>query len=345
MPGIIYGRCGHRAADRQNPPMDERALKIPEPPRTASAGALTFAHFTDAHLTSPEGAAAGDLMNKRILGALSWRRRRRHIHRPPVLSAMVEDLGTQGPDHVAITGDLTQIGLPRECEAARNWLDQLAPPSGVSLVPGNHDRYAAAPWESTVGLWQPYMATDETGKALAENAGGPKSPEFPALRIRGPVAFIGVSSSVVTPWFMATGHVGGEQRRRLARILESTGRAGLFRVLLIHHTPVPEGDKWRKRLTDADEVSGLIARHGAELVLHGHTHRLQTSQLQGPGGRMVPVVGLSSASADDPQPGREARYSLWTVERNGDGHRLTHRSRVYRDGAFSEGTDWEPLGP
>lgn len=344
MPGIIYGSCGRRAADRLNPPMDECALKMPELAGIADSAELTFAHFTDAHLTSPEGAAVGDLMNKRILGALSWRRRRQHIHRPSVLASLVADLGEQGPGHVAITGDLTQIGLPSECRAARAWLDQFAPPAGVSLVPGNHDRYAAAGWEATVGLWEPYAATDETGRALAQAAGTPEGSDFPALRIRGPVAFIGVSSSVVSPWFMATGRVGEAQRNSLAGILEHTGRAGLFRVLLIHHTPVPGGDKWRKRLTDADDVSGLIARHGAELVLHGHTHRLQTDRLPGPGGCSVPVVGLSSASADDPRPGREARYSLWKVERTGDGHRLTHRSRVYRDGAFAESTDWEPLG-
>jgi 3',5'-cyclic AMP phosphodiesterase CpdA len=323
--------------------MPESALKMSESAGADDRTELTFAHITDAHLTSPDGASAGELMNKRILGALSWRRRRRHIHRPSVLSALVTDLAAQAPAHVAITGDLTQIGLPMECQAARAWLDELAPPAGVSLVPGNHDRYARAAWAETVGLWAPYAATDATGRVVTRDPASPDAPEFPAVRVRGPVAFIGVSSSVVSPWFMATGRVGAAQRGHLGRILERAGDAGLFRVLLIHHTPVPGGDKWRKRLTDAGDVARLIGRHGAELVLHGHTHRLQTSRLPGPDGRSVPVVGLSSASADDPRPGREARYSLWTVQHADGGHRLTHRSRVFRDGLFAEGTDWNPL--
>ena len=30
----------------------------------------------------------------------------------------------------------------------------------VSLVPGNHDRYVAAPFDATVGLWRDYFRGD-----------------------------------------------------------------------------------------------------------------------------------------------------------------------------------------
>ena len=306
------------------------------------SGRLTFAHVTDAHLTSPDPSGIHELLNKRILGALSWRRRRRHVHRPEVLDALVADLRREAPDHIAITGDLTQIGLPGECAAARAWLDELAPPSAVSLVPGNHDRYARADWSRTVGLWAPFMSPDPERPPAPD-----RDPEdrFPFLRIRGPVAFIGVSSSVVTPWLMATGSVGAVQRARLDDMLEATGRRALFRVILIHHPPVPGADKWRKRLTDAGELAALIRRRGAELVLHGHTHRLARNWLDGPEGRRVPVIGLSSASALDDEPGREARYALWTVTAGSGGHDLHLRTRVHRDGTFVDDADWEPLNP
>jgi 3',5'-cyclic AMP phosphodiesterase CpdA len=186
------------------------------------------------------------------------------------------------------------------------------------------------------------MASDPKQAPAAGNAGGDG---FPFLRIRGPVAFIGVSSSVVSPWLMATGTVGGAQRARLDSILETTGRQGLFRVILIHHPPVPGADKWRKRLTDAGELAALIRRRGAELVLHGHTHRLTTHGLDGPDGRVVPVIGLSSASALDDEAGREARYALWTVSSESDAHTLQLRTRVHRDGVFVDDTDWQPVSP
>jgi 3',5'-cyclic AMP phosphodiesterase CpdA len=293
---------------------------------------VTVAHLTDAHLTSPADGALPDYLNKRMFGLLSWQRRRRHIHRPAVLGALVEDLRTQAPDHIAITGDLTQVGLPAECRAARAWLDALARPEKISLVPGNHDRYARSSWDETLGLWAPYMASDEPEPF--PGAG------FPTLRRRGPAAVIGVSSSVPTPWFMATGTVGREQAERLGELLSRAGQADLFRIVLIHHTPVPGSDKWRKRLTDARAVAEVIATAGAELVLHGHTHRLHAAGL--PGTR-IPVVGLSSASADDPREGRSARYGLWTVARQAQGFRVDFRSRVYRDGLFREATDFQPL--
>lgn len=304
------------------------------------SGRLTFAHITDAHLTSPNPAGVHELLNKRVLGALSWRRRRRHIHRPEVLAALVADLQREAPDHIAITGDLTQIGLPGECAAARAWLDALAPPSVISLVPGNHDRYTRADWRKTVGLWTPFMGPDLEPANAAEPSEGAR---FPFLRIRGPVAFIGVSSSVVSPWLMATGTVGRDQRARLERLLESTGEQGLFRVILIHHSPVPGADKWRKRLTDASDMAAMIRRQGAELVLHGHTHRVASHELDGPDGRRVPVIGLSSASALDAEPGREARYGLWTVSGGSGRHELHQRTRVHSDGRFVEDPDWQPL--
>ena len=44
-----------------------------------------FAQISDPHLSSLEGVRPGDLLNKRALGYLSWRRKRRFEHRPEVL--------------------------------------------------------------------------------------------------------------------------------------------------------------------------------------------------------------------------------------------------------------------
>ena len=59
-------------------------------------------------------------MNKRLLGWLSWWSERRHIHRPELLRALFEDLKSQKPDHVAVTGDLTNISLELDKSVVRS---------------------------------------------------------------------------------------------------------------------------------------------------------------------------------------------------------------------------------
>jgi 3',5'-cyclic AMP phosphodiesterase CpdA len=300
-------------------------------------GSLTFAHLTDPHMTSPEGAPTRALLNKRALSLLSWRRHRRHVHDPRLLERLIADLRAQRPDHLAITGDLTQLGLPQECRAARAWLDSLAPPERVSLVPGNHDRLVSAPWRETIGLWEDFL--------FPTGPDGDRPGDFPTLRVRGPVAFIGLSSACPTPPLLATGRLGADQRDRLSRLLDSTGRSGLFRVVLIHHPPLPGTYKWRKRLVDAPDVAAAIAAHGAELVLHGHTHRIASHSILRPAGARIPVVGLASASAREDDEERRARYSLWSVQAVGQGFELEHRGRVFDPSldAFRDDPGWDPL--
>ena len=311
-------------------------------PAVGAGESFTFAHLTDAHMTSPEGAALGQLCNKRWLSYLSWRKRRRFLHDPAILERLIADLRNQRVGHMAITGDLTNLGLPSECEAASGWLEGLGPADRVSVIPGNHDRLVKAAWNETVGLWSARMNSDSGSGSVAGPAG------FPVLRVRGPVAFIGLLSAVPTPPFLATGHLGHEQLRRLADVLRATGRRGLCRVVLIHHPPVPGAYKWRKRLTDAAAAEAVVRAHGAELVLHGHTHRITANRLTGPSGEGIPVVGLASASSTEASVTRASRYSLWTVSSRPDGSfRLMHRSRRHdaATGAYAECSDWDPLAP
>jgi 3',5'-cyclic AMP phosphodiesterase CpdA len=143
---------------------------------------------------------------------------------------------------------------------------------------------------------------------------------------------MGLSTAVPTPPFMATGRVGKDQLARLAQLLDRCGRENLIRVVLIHHPPLSSHPAWSKRLTDAAELRHVLARHGAELLLHGHDHAASRVWLDGPQ-RQVPAVGVPSASEAPPGERDAAAYNLYRFEQAGAAWRIEMISRGFvRDG-------------
>jgi 3',5'-cyclic AMP phosphodiesterase CpdA len=101
-----------------------------------------------------------------------------------------------------------------------------------------------------------------------------------------------------------------------------------MRIILIHHPPVAGTIQWRKRLTDSEAFHDVLMRHGAELVLHGHTHTATLSALPTPAGD-IPVIGAPSASELNPSSGRCARYNIYRLQRVGLRWELAMSVRVY----------------
>ncbi len=287
---------------------------------------LRFAHLSDPHLTTLEAVRWNQLLSKRVLGYLSWRRGRRAEHRSEVLDALVADMRGLHPQHIVVTGDLTHIGLPDEFRQARHWLERLGEGGDVTIVPGNHDAYARHTWSDTFALWEPWMRSDATTGQPSQDG---DRPLFPSLRIRQGVAFIGLSSAVTTAPFLATGKLGAAQIERLKAVLRETGSQGLFRIVLLHHPAVGGAEKWRKRLTDTAALGEVLSEYGAELVLHGHSHRALQGHIQREGGD-IPVFGIPSASAIGRKPGRAAQYYLYEVRSEGDKWRLDVQVRAYQ---------------
>lgn len=294
-----------------------------------------LAHLSDLHLTSLNRVRLRDLANKRVLGYLSWRFHRRTEHRREVLEALLCDLRDTKPDHVVITGDLTHVGMPGEFAEAGEWLHARWPPSRATVVPGNHDAYVSAAWDRTFALWAPYMVSD-SGQPDG-NAGSSLRDMFPSVRVRDATALIGISTARPSAPFLAVGTVGQAQLRKLERVLEETGRQGLFRIVLLHHSPAPGALAWRKRLTDGAELRAVLARRGAELVLHGHAHHASLARLATPHG-WAPAVGVPSASAVGRKPERGARYNIYRVEHTTRGRYLLASVRGYSraEGRFTE---------
>ena len=282
-----------------------------------------FAHISDPHLSTLDGVRRSELLNKRLLGYLSWRSRRREEHRSEVLAALVQDLKLCQPQHTVITGDLTHLGLPAEFLEVARWLSDLGSPEQVTVIPGNHETYIRTPWEETFAHWLPYLASD-----ARQHAGNPPDDIFPTLRVRGRIAFIGLSSARPSAPFLAVGSLGRAQLQALDRMLAETGERRLFRVLLIHHPPLAETLGWRKRLTDSRALCTLLEQQGVELVLHGHAHRATGGWIETSAG-CAPVIGVPSGSAIGHKPGRLARYNLCRVRHTESGWELHIEARAY----------------
>ena len=84
-----------------------------------------LAHLSDPHLAGWSLDNPIALLGKRITGYLSWRLKRVRIHRASILQQMVDDVKAAAPDHIAVTGDLTNISLPQEFASAAVWLKGL----------------------------------------------------------------------------------------------------------------------------------------------------------------------------------------------------------------------------
>ena len=232
-----------------------------------------------------------------------------------------------------MTGDLVNLGLPEEFVRASEWLHHLGPPSRVTAIPGNHDAYVRLHPERGTAHWQPYMQSNNAGELLV-----PTPPTlFPFVRRFGDVAIVALSSAVPTMPFVAAGKIGTLQRGLLAEALARLGREGLFRVVLIHHPPLPGQASWRRGLRDAGRTTRVIKQNGAELVLHGHDHRQTVHEIDTVSGPAA-IVGVPSASEAVEGLVPAARYNEYCIARKGNGW---HVEMIGRSVAAAPEHVWE----
>lgn len=284
---------------------------------------VLLAHISDIHLGPLPAVRWRDLANKRALGYYNWQRNRAHGFNDSVLTAITDDIRSNAPDHIAVTGDLVNLGLPEEYDAALSWLQTLGPPDKVTVVPGNHDAYLHRSIAHFSSTWLPYANGDHPNEAMA----------FPFVRKRGPLALIGVSSAVATAPLMATGRIEEDQAQALGQALAAAGREGLCRVVLIHHPPVKGAATWHRRLVGASLFRHAISRFGAELVLHGHNHRTSIMALEGPDGTSVPVVGAAAPSQLPHAHKPGGAYNLIEITGEAGGpFSISMAERGFRDG-------------
>jgi 3',5'-cyclic AMP phosphodiesterase CpdA len=286
---------------------------------------LLLAHLSDPHVGPIKPPRLRELVGKRLTGYLNWKRGRHLIHDMDMLEQITADLLSQNPDHIALTGDLVNLGLESEFVIAQHYLDRLGSADFVSIIPGNHDAYVRSSYKYMAASTAPWMSGD-----------GAPAPSFPYVRIRENAALIGLTSGIPTAPLLASGEVGKRQLDGLVRLLREAEKEGLARVIMIHHPPTRRGASYGRGLRDAVAFEDVIREHGAELILHGHNHRHSLVYLAGPKGK-VPVVGVASASAVPGRPNHRAAYHLYAIERKHDHFTINMRVRgLLESGAIGE---------
>jgi 3',5'-cyclic AMP phosphodiesterase CpdA len=289
---------------------------------------LMLAQLTDVHLGPMPAFWPRHWNVKRVMGFINFWARRRYFNDPTLVRTLVKDLEQQAVDHIAVTGDLTNIGMPAEFIQSLKWLQEVGTPDDVTVIPGNHDIYTPLFSDPGVERWRPYMKARD-GEAAVAGVPDPTSSGFPFVRTMGAFALINVNSAVQTRLGDFTGRVGAEQLERIAEMSRALHRAGFIRIVLIHHPPLPEHGTHRG-LTDASAFESVLIEAGAELVLHGHNHRAMISWRDTSTGP-VPIIGAGAAG--------EGVYNLYRLERKPDGQCLIEvvvRAQQGADGEFQE---------
>lgn len=291
---------------------------------------LRILHFSDIHLPPrPSTFRWSDFLHhRRIVGYLNYliRRQFEFANAFDTVKTLEEWGRKQGFEHALFTGDISQIGAPGEFIAGKT---ALAPfrdwPAGLTMLPGNHDRYIPPPpheAEGTIGAVFADWERNDLPQATASGSSWPKVTLLP-----GNLALISLNSIIPHRWFWnAFGEVDQSQRQALARLLTSPELAGRFLVIAIHHALFrPDGrrDDYFHGLHGADDLLETLKAVADRCTLvHGHVHRrlhLRSAETRG-----IPVFGAGSAT----YAGREA---FWVYEFDRDHGRAL--PGTWKDGA------------
>ena len=265
-----------------------------------------LAHVTDLHFRNFAGARLRDFFGKRAIGALNLGLIRRRKYRMELLAALGDDLRARPHDHLVVSGDLGNVSLPSEWRSARSWIERTgATAENATVIPGNHDAYVKEVVVS--GAFEQLFGAYQSADLRLEADG------YPFARLRGEIALVCANTCVPTGDLGAWGRLGDAQLRRIEALLAAPEVRARFRVLVIHHPPVMHRPPENRNLCDRAKLVEVLARVGAELVVHGHDHRDEFAELAGPDGRRIPVVGAGSASYAG-SADRCSRYNVYQID-------------------------------
>lgn len=289
---------------------------------------MKIGHLSDLHILDVdlEDLNPTDFLNKRMLGGTNLLLNRSEEHSVGVVREALRHLDRRDIDHIAVTGDLTNLALDSEFASVADLLSEVADhESRVSVIPGNHDYYTpdVAETGSFERHFAPYLQSDLPEYQLETG--------YPFCKLLGEVALVGLNSGIATPWFFATGEVRQPELRSARALLDDPEVRNRFSVVMIHHHLVPfehSRIEYTRRLVNSDEVLEMLREKCVDLVIHGHNHHFATIEiphLGGPGTLRICEAGSTSLSEyADPKFG--GKYNIYHVE---DGQLKTIETHLY----------------
>lgn len=265
------------------------------------------AHCSDLHLLSLRGANPLWLLGKRITGAANLLCNRAGQFPVKVARALALDIREQRPDHLVVSGDVTNLSLPAELDLVAEVLSEAGlPEDRITVVPGNHDCY-------TRGVEREELFSQKMHSFLRGHL-QPGPGHFPFVRLQDGLAVVALSTARASAPLLAVGTLGPRQVRLCADLLMHPACQERFRLVVLHHPPIGKDVRWHNRLTDAEAFLAMLRRTGAELVVHGHLHRRLLVEVPGPG-QPVPICGVASGTwLARHHPRRRAQYHLYHLD-------------------------------
>ena len=269
---------------------------------------MRIAHISDLHIQALDGVPVRRFLNKRVTGLANLVTFRRGAYSIDVFERLIADLLEEEPEHVVVTGDLSNLALEGEFQAVFDRLKILGGYRRVSTIPGNHDTYTRGSsvmrrFEST---FYPFMFRQFSDIDVEL---------YPYVKLLDEVAIIGVCSAVPTLPFFAWGRVGEAQLGRLEEILRREAVKRAFSVVLVHHNLHAREmlQEATASLRDVGPFVEVLKEGGVNLVLHGHDHLAHTGSIRA-GESSIPVIGAGSSTRLDGSPSKVARYNVYTIE-------------------------------
>ncbi|GBD37321.1 3',5'-cyclic adenosine monophosphate phosphodiesterase CpdA [bacterium HR36] len=232
---------------------------------------LRLAQFSDLHLPYwPARWRKSDWNLKRLAGWINMRwlfRSELFELAETVTQALVRDVQQRRPDAVVLCGDVACLGFEEEFAKAASLLRPLLESFPGVAVPGNHDHYVAdsvrsGAFERHFALWQQGLHTEEG--------------TYPFAVVLDSLVLLAANSAQPTRWPWDTrGQVGAEQLRHLQDLLALPAVRSRPCLLATHYPLLRANgspETYFRRLTDADALAELLARHHVLAWLHGHRH-------------------------------------------------------------------------
>jgi 3',5'-cyclic AMP phosphodiesterase CpdA len=222
---------------------------------------MHLAHLSDLHLLEAGHADRKGLERRRLAYLSAGRSHDATDRRHRALRAL-RAARSSGADHVLVTGDLTEDGIDAQFEVlAEVLLESGLPSEQVTLLPGNHDVYAApdAFARALRGPLAAYAATSTPGVPL----------------VLGDVVVLPLSTAMPQPYQFSAGAIERPEMESAATLAKDEMRLRRAMVLAMHHPPRRHAVglwHWIDGLRDHAALSALLAQHDHLHVVHGHTH-------------------------------------------------------------------------